>query len=126
MMQEHIKRDELMYSVLNYDPGKFFQVARSLKSTGNDQIKKLLVGNRIYEDDNVCDGFYDSILHLKTRAHEELESAATFKSANEEYLNILKICQQGAKIPVISLETTRKILYSFLFGCSSVCLSNKF
>ena len=112
MMLDHIKRDEIMHSVLNYDPGKFFQVARSLKCPRNDQIKKLLVDNCIYEDDNVCDGFYGSILHLKTRAHEDLQSNAIFISANEEYLNILKICQQGAKIPAISVEMTRQILYS--------------
>ena len=105
-MHDNIKRDKFMYSVLENDPGKFFQVARSTKTLRNVPIKELHVGDRLYEGDQVCNGFFDSISYLKTRAHTNLDNCDGFNAAYQEYNNILKICSQGNKIPQITLDET--------------------
>ena len=101
-----------MYSVLSRDPSKFYKAARAAKNPGNDTIKKLLVDNKVYEGDQVCDGFFDSISFLKTAAHQDLDSSPVFVSANEEYRHILRISQQGSKIPNITREKTKQLLAS--------------
>ena len=111
-MRDNIKRDKFMYSVLENEPGKFFQVARSQKMSRNVTIRELHVDDRLYEGDKVCDGFFDSIFSLKTRAHTNLENCDMFNAANQEYNNILKLCSHGTKIPRITLEKTKKILFS--------------
>ena len=103
-MRDNIKRDKFMYSVLENEPGKFFQVARSQKMSRNVTIRELHVDDRLYEGDKVCDGFFDSIFSLKTRAHTNLENCDMFNAANKEYNNILKLCTHGTKIPRITLE----------------------
>ena len=90
-MQDNIERDKLMHSVLESDPSKFFKLARSSRMTGTNPIKQLNVENKLYEGDQVCDGFFDSISYLKTRAHKDLEACDVFNAANEEYNNILKL-----------------------------------
>ena len=60
-MQDNMKRDNLMHSVLDNDPSKFFKLARSSKMSGTTPIKQLYVQNKLYEGDQVCDGFFDSI-----------------------------------------------------------------
>ena len=109
-MRDNIKRDKFMYSVLENDPGKFFQVARSHKMSRNLPIRELHVDDRIYEGDKVCDGFFDSIYSLKACAHTDLENCDTFNAANQEYHNILKLCMHGTKIPLITLEKTKNKL----------------
>ena len=111
-MQDNIKRDKLMHSVLESDPSKFFKLARSSRMLKTEPIKQLIVRHKVYDGDQVCDGFFDSISYLKTKAHKDLEACDVFSAANEEYNNILKICHQGPKIPQITLEQTKKILFS--------------
>ena len=72
----------------------------------------MTVRDLVYESDAVCDGFYDSISHLKTAAHLDLSSSQHYRAASQEYENILKICQEGAKVPNVSAEKTREILNS--------------
>ena len=105
------KRDSETFSILNGNPGNLYKTVRALKRS-NTSINKLHVSNKIYEGDNVCDGFYDSIAFLKTEAHQNLEESDSYNSANEEYKNIIRICKQGSKIPEISTEETKKILNS--------------
>ena len=112
LMNDNIKRDATVHSVLSNDPSKIFQAVRSIRKTSNTQIKKLYVHDKLYEDDKVCDGFYDSISFLKTSSHQDLENCDNFNQAGEEYTNILRICRNKSKIPKISLEMTRKILHS--------------
>ena len=114
-MLENIKRDTRLTSVLSDCPttaSKLFQAIRSLSKSSTPDVKKLFVRDRVYEGNEVCDGFYDSIAFLKTEAHQNLESSHHFSSANEDYETILKICRHGTKVPNISLEKTRKILSS--------------
>ena len=110
--EESMRRDKLSSSILSDNPRKLYQAVRAATKSSNDVIKKLFVDDKVYEGDEVCDGFYDNISFLKTEAHNDLNLSANYVGADEEYKNILKLCKQGLKVPSISLEETRKILYS--------------
>ena len=73
-------------------------------------VHKLHVGNKVYEDPTVPDGFYDSISSLKTLDQLKLSSSSHFQSAKDDYRNILKICSSGCPVPPISLQKTHEIL----------------
>jgi hypothetical protein len=110
-MIDSCKGEAETFSTLNGNPSNLYQSVRALKRS-NTYINKLHVHSKIYEGDNVCDGFYDSIAFLKTEAHQNLEESDSYCSANEEYSNIIRICKQGPKVPKMSIEQTEKILKS--------------
>ena len=71
---------------------------------------KLKVGLKTYLDDDVPNGFYDSISSLKTRNQEDLNNCDVYAAFNSDYLNILKICKSGNKIPTISEQDAFDLL----------------
>ena len=111
-MLENTNRDTKMFSILGSKPSDFFNAVRRSKKSANVQVHKLHVDGKVYEGDTVGDGFYDNIEHLKTQEHSSLSSSPNFLSAELEYKNILRICQEKMTIPLISLDKTRKILQS--------------
>ena len=110
-MDECNQRDSELFSIFS-NSNRAYQRVRLTRKSSNIPIKKLHVRDRVYEGDNVCDGFYDSIAHLKTEAHENLYDSETFVSANVEYHNIIRICKEGIKVPPISLQQIKTILTS--------------
>ena len=75
---------------------------RQIKTKSSREIHKLKVGDRIFEGENVPDGFFHSISSLKTLNEELLSSSCSYISASETYKYILKICKSGAKVPPVS------------------------
>ena len=110
-MVECNQRDSELFSIFS-NSNRTYQRIRLTRKTSSIPIKKLHVRDKVYEGDNVCDGFYDSIAYLKTEAHENLPDSETFASADEEYKNIVRICKEGIKVPPISLQQTKSILSS--------------
>ena len=110
--EESKTRDSKIFSICSSHPDKLFLAVKSLRKTAGIAVKKLKVFDKLYEGDYVCDGFYDSINFLKTEAHSDLESSPSFQAASQEYETILKICQEQAKLPKITLSKTREILFS--------------
>ena len=68
-MEESNHRDKKIFSICSTNPDKLYQAVRSLRKTADVPIKKLKVMDKIYDDEHVCDDFYDSINYLKTEAH---------------------------------------------------------
>ena len=112
IMEENSNRDSKTFSICSAHPAKLFLAVKSLRKTAGIAVKKLKVYDKLYEGDSVCDGFYESINFLKTEAHIDLDSSPSFQSARQEYENILKICQEGPKLPKITLAKTCEILSS--------------
>ena len=80
------------------------------ESNSTRNIQKLSVDEKVYEGENVPDGFYDSILSLKKVDEQTLSLSDSFISASETYKCILKICNSGSKVPHISLKKAEEIL----------------
>ena len=107
--KEGIKRDEHLHSMLS-DPSSLQKQIKSHKRARTAQIKKLTVGNNVYLDNNVADGFFSSITKLKTKDPESFQDIECFNNFCEDYNNILSICKNGMKIPKISEKDSLKLL----------------
>ena len=118
-MLDSFKRDSEAFAVRTNNPNSFYKKVRAAKSI-DISVRKLFVRDRVYFGDAVCHGFYDSISYLKTEAHKNLEQDQVFNYANDEYRNILRICNYRKSIPQISLEKTSKILKSIRPAVSDI------
>ena len=99
---EAIARDQVAFQILSDDPSSLFKKIRSAKRGKGTSINKLTVGDKVYSNDSVADGFFDSISSLKTRDSASLASSKVFNEFSNDYKNILQISANGAAIPKIS------------------------
>ena len=60
------RRDVELHAILTSNPSSVHRSLRSMKSSKASQIQKLTVGNKVYTNNYVPDGFYDSLSALKT------------------------------------------------------------
>ena len=64
--EKEIKRDQDFLNLLSKNPSQVFKSIKSEKKSQNKRIKSLKVGDKLYSDEHVPDGFFDSISSLKT------------------------------------------------------------
>ena len=101
------ERDIELLDILSKQPRKVFQKIKSQKSKDSAKIKLLKVDDKIYTEENVADGFFDSI--SSTKRIKEI-TATSFESFSEDHRHIMEICKSGSKIPRISLFQAESIL----------------
>ena len=111
-LKKYLDRDSKLLGLVSDNPLKCFDDIRSARKTTKKAIQKLHVNSKIYEDENIVDGFFDSISSLKKVDKCVLTGSSSYISAKEDYQNILSIVSHNKKIPPISSETTAKILTS--------------
>ena len=63
---KEVKRDEELHALLSKDPKDIFKSFRNAKSTESGKLKYLQVGEKLFPEDHVADGFFESISNLKT------------------------------------------------------------
>ena len=107
---EASSRDSSSFSILGKNPSPLFKHIKASRHRKSAKIRKLLVSDKTYLDENVPDGFYDSISTLKTRDHSALENSASFQEFSSDYQNILEISKRGDKIPSLSEKDSLDIL----------------
>ena len=107
-LQKNVLRDKNLTSNTN----ELSKAVRKSNPTAAKNIKKLVVGEKEYVDENVPDGFFDSISSLKKLDLASLSTSSSFQSASDTYKNILKICESGTKVPEVSLLMADDILKS--------------
>ena len=103
------KRDTHLSSVKS-NPLPVHNTLRSLKSCNQKQIKKLSVADKTYSNDDVPDGFFDSLSSLKTHNTIDLRQSDNLKSFFSDYDNVVDICASGPTIPTISLKESTDII----------------
>ena len=84
-----------------------FRRIKSGKKNLSSSIKSLKVGDRIYSENNVADGFYQSISSLKTL---DTITSPSYESFTSDYRHIVEISKSSKQIPRISLETALLLL----------------
>ena len=107
--QDCDKRDTNIHKILSSNPSNVFSSIRGFKST-EASINKLKVGDKIYNDDQVPDGFFDSLSSLKSPDMSNIEATHEYQSTLSDYVNIVKICSEGRTIPAITPQHSMKIL----------------
>ena len=104
------KRDEKLFQLISSNPNSIFKSIKSSKRGVASRVHKLRVGNKVYHDKNIGDGFFDSISSLKYRDNSALSSSTSFKNFSSECSNILEICRHGSPIPEISETKCMKLM----------------
>ena len=102
-------RDAKLNQLLSNKPTEVFKLIKRKKAGDAPKIKALKVGNKIYNDDAVADGFYDSIHDLKTIKNI---SATSFEQFKNDHSHIIEICKAGSKIPRMSDSDALSLLKS--------------
>ena len=80
---------------------------KNRKQNQSTSIKTLQVGPKTYTDDNVADGFFESISNLKTISNI---TSPNFESFAEDHRNIIEICKSAQIIPKITRDKANLLL----------------
>ena len=92
-----IARDTKLHKILSNDPSLLYKSIRENKKNKESRIQKLMVKDKLYLGEQVPDGFYDSLLQLKSVDQLSLDVSPSYLNYSEDYDHIMEICQQGEK-----------------------------
>ena len=106
-VQQETQRDLEFQDILSKEPNKIFKDIKARKLKHATAIKSLNVGNKVYTEDTVADGFFDSITKLKTLGSI---TSPNFESFAADHKHIVEICKQAKKIPRITPEKASILL----------------
>ena len=104
------KRDAKLFSILENNTSDIFKLLRRQKQNNSGKISKLSANGKVYSGHNVGDGFYDSLLELKTFNPQSIQDPPTYSRHLDDYHNIIELSRTGAKLPSISIQISREIL----------------
>ena len=106
-----MKRDEKLMQ----KPHQTYAEIRRKKRENASKISKLRVDSKTYHGSSVQDGFYESVLKLKTiQRHPQLHSKQ-FDEFLDDYHNIVELCKSGksvsqfSEIEAVNLLTNMKL-----------------
>ena len=116
-ISEEVDRDNDLLSLLSKQPKEIFKSFRNAKAGQAAKVKTLHVGNKTYTEDNVADGFYDSISELKSISEI---TATSFERFAEDHRHIVEICKSGAKVPEITQVKAEALLKKIRPGVSDI------
>ena len=116
-ISQEVDRDNDLLSLLSKQPKEIFKSFRNAKAGQASKVKTLHVGNKTYTEDNVADGFYDSISELKSISEI---TATSFERFAEDHRHIVEICKSGAKVPEITLVKAEALLKKIRPGVSDI------
>ena len=108
--KEAAERDANLYSIFSSNPSKLFNSIKRSKRSESSKIRMLTVGNKLYFDDSVKDGFFDSISSLKSVDQQALNDSEYFQKFSSEYSAILEICNDGPAIPTLTEKQSFDLL----------------
>ena len=106
-VEQEANRDNDLLTLLSQQPKDIYKKFRSNKSAQSSKVKMLQVGNKIYNEAKVADGFYDSISQLKSMPDI---TATSFERFSEDYRHILEISKAGSKIPKLDEQKAEALL----------------
>ena len=106
-VKQECVRDEEFHEILTKNPREVFRRIKSKKAKESSSIDALHVGDKLYTNDNVSDGFFDSISDLKT---VRKVTSASFKQFSEDHANIIALCKSAQQIPKITLLDAEALL----------------
>ena len=109
-VQQDVSHDTILHSILSQDPSSLYGYLRACKNGTPTTIQKLTVGDKVYEGEQVADGFFDSMSSLKACDMKHLENDQNLSDHFSNYEHIMKLCQDKREIPEITLVKARSIL----------------
>ena len=101
------ERDSKLNELLSKKPNEVFKHVKSEKCKQSTKLKNLKVDDKLYTEENIADGFFDSISQLKTA---KSKPTYYFKSFLEYHRLILEMSRSGNKIPQITTSQAEELL----------------
>ena len=92
------------------NPAATFASIRMARRSRAGTLQKLTVNDKIYYNEAVKDGFFESIKQLKTKDHDRLMRGSNYSDFLNDYTYIMKICQDSPPIQQISEEKALELL----------------
>ena len=114
-VMKEIERDTKLLSLLSKEPKEIFKSVKNTKTSQSRKLKSLQVDDKVYAEDSIADGFFDSISQLKTSSDI---TATSFNRFADDHRHIVEICKSGAKIPEIGETEAKKLLGKIRPGVS--------
>ena len=105
-----ILRDQQLDTIITNHPQTAFKKLRSLKSSASTKISELKVDDKVYTGENIADGFYDSMVTLKT-IKPDVKNCTSCEPFLFDYELIRELSKAGDKIPLISPERAESLLH---------------
>ena len=65
-------------------------------------MKRIQVGDKVYTNEMVADGMFDSLKSLKSPDMNEYKNLPSYSEAVSAYNHIIKIASSGARLPTIT------------------------
>ena len=87
-----------------------YKYVRSLKNKSSVKLRELKVGDNVYKDDMVPDGFFHAMGAVKYCDRDEILKNPYLSSAVQDSEHIVELCKAGNKLPPVSIETSRSLL----------------
>ena len=112
---KEIERDNHLLDILSKKPSNIFKSFKNAKTAESRKLKSLTVGTKTYSEENVADGFFDSISQLKTCPEI---SSSSFHRFAEDHRHIVEKSKSSKKIPRISESEAEKLLRRMRSGVS--------
>ena len=93
-----MKRDEKLMQ----KPHQTYAEIRRKKRENASKISKLKVDSKTYHGNSVQDGFYESVLKLKTIQKHPQHHSNQFDEFLDDYRNIIELCKSGKSVSQVS------------------------
>ena len=106
-VEKEVVRDHKFLDLLSKNPSQVFKTIKSHKTKDSKSIKSLKVGEKIYTEEFVADGFFDSVSSLKSLPPI---TSPSFDRFSEDHRHIIEICKSGRKIPRITYSKAKELL----------------
>ena len=81
-----------------------------MKQNNIGNLTELKVGDKIFSNGNVQDGFYAAVSQLKLKISDSYESSRSQMDYYEDYRHILELCKSTEKVPPIPENVAFDIL----------------
>ena len=103
-LDQELHHDGKLLTILSNNPSSLYSFIRSSRITANTSIEKLTVGDKVYQDNKVADGFYDALTSVKSIEESELVTNPAIAEHFSNYNLIIKMRKDNTRLKPISIE----------------------
>ena len=87
-----------------------YKYIRSLKNAPSSKLRKLVVGDQVYSEEMVPDGFYKAMSSVKTCDMNAIKNDKFLTGAIRDSEHVVTLSKVGQKIPPLSIEKAGELL----------------
>ena len=93
------------------NPAATYASIRKARRARNGSLQKLTFNSKVYHNEAVKDGFFESIKELKSKDPERLANGSHYSDFLSDYAHIVELCKNGTPILQITESKALSLLY---------------